>query len=286
METVFQTYNEHAALWDGLAGRAWVAQQPLLDETFERLEDLLVDQVFEGHGTRVLDVGCGAGSTTIAIAEMLGARGNCVGIDVSGPLIAAARERAERERSTASFIRADAETYAFEGSEFDMIVSRFGVMFFENPARAFANIQGSARPGADLRMLVWRSADENPFMTTAERAAAPILGSVPPRPSAGPGQFAFAEPNDVLPILEEGGWRDVSFRRVDVPCSFPASKLVEWVTRLGPLGRVLNEADTDMRERVLETVLPAFNVYVEQDEVTFDAACWLVCAKAQDRRGS
>ena len=142
---------------------------------------------------RVLDVGCGTGSTTLAVARLLGAKGRCTGIDISEPMIAAARARAEREGTPASFIRADAQTHAFEPASFDMIISRFGVMFFDDSVRAFANLRRAARDDAELRFIAWRSAAENPFMTTAERAAAPLLPNLPARRPDAPGQFAFAD---------------------------------------------------------------------------------------------
>ena len=101
---------------------------------------LLAEAVSAASGGRVLDVGCGTGGTTLAIARLLGDKGHCVGIDISGPMIAAARLGAEREGTSATVIRADAQVYAFEPATFDTIVSRFGVMFFDEPVGAFANL--------------------------------------------------------------------------------------------------------------------------------------------------
>ena len=126
-----QTDDEQTKLWNGLAGRAWVEAQELLDSMFKPLEDLLVEAVFAGSGRQVLDVGCGTGSTTLTVARRLGAEGRCVGIDISEPMITAARARAARESTPASFLRANAPTHAFAPARFDMIMSRFGVMFFK-----------------------------------------------------------------------------------------------------------------------------------------------------------
>jgi SAM-dependent methyltransferase len=282
MEISRPMYDEQAALWNGLAGRAWVGQQLLLEAAFKGLEDLLVDQVSGGPGDRVLDVGCGTGSTTLAIERALGARGHHVGVDVSEPMIAAARSRAEAAGSRAEFIVADAQTYPFEDGAFDIIVSRFGVMFFDDPVRAFANIERAARRGAALKAIVWRAADANPFMTTAERAAATVLGGVPARPARGPGQFAFADRDHVREILEAAGWESVSCQAADVLCRFPEEKLVDWVTKLGPVGRMLHGLDDQARDRVLGAVLPAFSGYVHAGEVRFDAACWMLSARARD----
>jgi ubiquinone/menaquinone biosynthesis C-methylase UbiE len=131
MEITRTTDDEQTTLWNGLAGHAWVALQEVLDQMFKPLEDLLVDAVFAGSGRRVLDVGYGTGSTTRAVARRLGATGRCIGIDISDPMITAARARAARESTPASFLRANAQTHAFAPARFDMIMSRFGVIFFK-----------------------------------------------------------------------------------------------------------------------------------------------------------
>ena len=181
MDVTHQTCDEHATLWNGRAGRAWVEAQDLLDQVFQPFEDLLVEAVFAGSGGRVLDVGCGTGSTTVAVARLLGAKGRCIGIDISEPMIAAARACADRERTPASFIHANAQIHAFEPASFDMIISRFGVMFFGDSVRAFANLRRAAADDGEFRFIAFRSAAENPFMTTAERAAAPVLPNLPAR---------------------------------------------------------------------------------------------------------
>jgi ubiquinone/menaquinone biosynthesis C-methylase UbiE len=280
MDAASQADNEQSTLWNGLAGRAWVETQDLLDRVLKPFEDLLVEAVFATSQGRVLDVGCGTGGTTLAVARSLRTRGHGTGIDISDPMIAAARARAEREGTPAAFIRADAQTHAFEPASFDTIISRFGVMFFDDSVRAFANLRRAARDDAELRFVAWRSPSENPFMTTAERAAAPILQNIPARQPDAPGQFAFADPRRVHRILEESGWAEVDIRPIDVACSLPENELVTYVTRLGPLGRVLHETGEPIRTQVIETVRAAFDHYVHGDEVRFDAACWIVGARA------
>lgn len=280
MDVIREVDDEQSTLWNGLAGRAWVEAQHLLDRMFKRLEDLLTEAVFARARGPVLDVGCGTGATTLAVARLLGTRGHCVGIDISDPMLAAARARAEQEGTPARFIRADAQTHAFETASFDTIISRFGVMFFDDSVRAFANLRRAARDDAELRFVAWRGPSENPFMTTAERAAAPILQNIPARPPNAPGQFAFADPRRVHRILEESGWAEIDIQPIDVACTLPEKELVTYLTRLGPLGRVLHETDEPIRTQVIEAVRAAFDPYVHGDEVRFDAACWMVGARA------
>ena len=276
MDAASQADNEQSTLWNGLAGRAWVEMQDLLDRVLKPFEDLLVEAVFATSQGRVLDVGCGTGGTTLAVARSLRTRGHGTGIDISDPMIAAARARAEREGTPAAFICADAQTHAFEPASFDTIISRFGVMFFDDSVRAFANLRRAARDDAELRFVAWRSPSENPFMTTAERAAAPLLPAMPPRRPDGPGQFALADEKRVRRILEDSGWRDVDIQPIDVPCVLPEKELGRYVMRLGPVGMILQDADEPTRARVGEVVRAAFEPYVQGTQVRFTAACWRV----------
>lgn len=272
--------EDQAKLWNGAAGRGWVDAQALLDRMLQPFEDLLVAGIPPGSPLRVLDVGCGTGSTTLAAMRRLGPQGHCVGIDISEPMLAAARARAAREGSSARFIGGDAQTHAFETASFDMLQSRFGVMFFEDPARAFSNLRRAVRNGGRLRFVAWRSAAENPFMTTAERAAAPLLPSIPPRRPDGPGQFAFADDGRVRRILEESGWGDVTVEPIDIACAFPAGDLMTYLTRVGPVSRLLGEMSESGRTRIIDAIRPAFEAYVREAEVRFNAACWMVDAAA------
>jgi len=274
-----QADDEQTKLWNGHAGRAWVETQELLDLMLKPLEDLLIEAVSAGSARRVLDVGCGTGSTTLAIARLLGAQGRCTGIDISDPMITAARARAERESTPAGFILANAQTHAFEPASFDMIISRFGVMFFDDSVQAFANLRRASEDGAELRFIAWRSPSENPFLTTAERAAAPLLPNLPARRTDAPGPFAFADQRRVHRILEESGWAGIDIRPTDVACTLPEKELVRYLTRLGPLGLILHEADDRTRTQVIATVRAAFDPYVHGAEVRFTAACWMVSAR-------
>jgi len=272
--------DEQAALWNGLAGQGWVENQALLDHIFKPVEALLVEEVLAASATRVLDIGCGTGATTLAVAQGLGSKGRCVGVDISDPMITAARKRAERGGTPASFIRADAQTHDFGLARFDMIISRFGVMFFDDPVRAFRNLRRVANDNAELRVVVWRSTAENPFMTTAERAAAPLLPAPPARQPDAPGQFAFADQHRVSRILEASGWSNIRIQPLDVSCGLPEKELPGYLTRLGPVGRLLHDADEHKRTQVVQTVRAAFEPYVHGPEVRFNAACWMVGARA------
>jgi len=272
--------DAQAALWNGPAGHAWVDGQVLLDRLYLPFQERLLEAVIAAAPQSVLDVGCGTGSTTLAIARALGSGADVTGVDISAPMIDAATTRAAKEGAAARFICADAQAHAFEPAGVDMIVSRFGVMFFADPAGAFANLRRAARPGARLSCIAWRSVAENPFMTEAERAAAPLLPDLPPRRPDLPGQFAFADRERVQGILATAGWHDVDIQPLDVTCRMSEADLLAYVGRLGPVGIALRDADADTRARVMTAVRTAFDPYVRNGECRFTAACWLITARA------
>jgi SAM-dependent methyltransferase len=239
MEPSRQTRVDQSSLWNGRAGCAWVDTQTTMDQVLAPFERLLVDAVSARSPRRVLDVGCGTGSTTLAAARVLETTGDSVGVDISKPMIVAARSRAEREGSSATFIRADAQLHRFEPASFDMIISRFGVMFFEDPVQAFAN---------------------------------------PRRPDV-PGPFSLADPQRVHAILQESGWAEIDLQPIDVACTLPAKELTQYVSRLGPVGLALDGVDARTHAQVVETARAAFAPYVDGDEVRFTGACWMVSAR-------
>lgn len=272
--------GEQATLWNGPGARAWIEMQSLLDGVFKPFENLLVQETATKSARHILDVGCGTGATTLAFAQMVGTEGRVVGIDISEPMIAVARARAAHNSSTANFISADAQTHRFESASFDMITTRFGIMFFPDPVSALANLRHAATDDANLCLLVWRGAADNPFMTTAERAAAPLLPEIPARDPDAPGQFAFADPARVTRILADSGWSEIGIEPIDVACAFPESELVRYFTNLGPLSRLLHEVDEQTRTLVIEKVRGAFEPFVDRGEVRFQAACWIVRARS------
>lgn len=266
--------DDQSKHWNGTGGRAWLELQEVVNRMLQPFSDLIVKECSSG---RVLDVGCGTGVTTVAVAQRTG---SAVGVDISEPLIAAAREQAKQQGATASFILADAQTYEFEAASFDRVISRFGVMFFDNPTAAFANLRRAASVAAELHFVAWRGPAENPFMTTAERAAAPRLPELPPRRPDAPGPFGLADRDRTVRILAESGWTDIDIQPIDVASTMPENDLIRYFTGLGPLGPVWPQADATTRARLVEAVRPAFDPFVHGTEVRFTAACWIVRARA------
>lgn len=281
MSETLQPNRDQATLWNEASGPTWVELQAVLDRMLAPFVDVLIDEAFPGAGGRILDIGCGAGATTLAMARRLGLQGQALGVDISGPLVAAARARAEADGvGNAAFVQADAQTYGFEAGRFDAVISRFGVMFFEDPEAAFANIRRGARPEARLAFVAWRSPADNPFMTAAWRAAAPFLPEMPtPEPNA-PGQFGFADGERTAGILRAAGWRDVDVQPLDVPAAVAVEDLRRYLQKMGPVGAALRQADEATRSRVTDAVEAAYAPFIVDGEARYTAACWKVTARA------
>lgn len=281
MSEAQQQNRDQAALWNGPSGNAWVEMQDVLDRLLGPFERLLIEESFPGEGGRVLDVGCGAGATALSMARRLGPKGLCVGVDISEPLLEVAKERALAEKlGGATFVRADAQSYAFDPGRFDAVMSRFGVMFFDDPEAAFVNIRRAARSDAKLAFVAWRSPAENPFMTTAVRAAEPLLPNLPTPTAGAPGQFAFADEARVQKILNASGWKNIDVRPIEVTGTIVEQELLTYVTKLGPVGVALREVDETTRARTVSAVRAAFETYIRDGTARFTMACWLVTARA------
>jgi len=273
--------SEQAQLWNDRAGRTWVELGDMLDALLAPFATMLVDEIGPVAQGRILDVGCGSGAVTLELARRSGPGASCLGVDISAPLIEAARGRAAAEGlATAAFRQADAESHPFDAGAFDAIVSRFGIMFFADPVAAFRNLARATRSGGRLACIAWRSAAENDFMTTAERVASAMLPDFPQRDTHGPGQFAFGDREKVRGILEASGWREIAIDPVDVTCLMPRDALRTYVTRMGPLRGIFPTLDEETRARLVAGLDAAFAPFVEGDEVRFIAACWRVTARA------
>jgi SAM-dependent methyltransferase len=271
--------SEQSEFWNGAGGDAWVAMQPVMDRMFVGIEELLAEAAAARGAERVLDVGCGVGATTLAIARRLGDGAELTGVDISAPMVEAAKERVAFEDHPPRFLLADAATHSFEKGEFDLLVSRFGVMFFDDPVAAFARLREAISAGGGLRFVCWRTAEENPFITTGAQAVAHLLPAMPPRDPNGPGPFAFGAKGRADEILSGAGWEGIEVEPVDIPCAFPESDLNRYLARIGPVGAALVEADDAKRAEVLEVARAAYRPFLSGGEVRFTARCWSVGAE-------
>ena len=276
------TNTDQIAAWSGPMGETWAALHEQLDRQVEPPGRAALELAAPAKGERVLDVGCGPGATSLEIAKAVGPTGAVVGVDVAPMLLDIARRRAEGVGNV-SFIEGDAQAYPFEAGGFDLVFSRFGVMFFDDPTAAFANLRRACRPGGRSAFVCWRAPADNPLFRLGGMVAAELFPDRPaPAPHA-PGPFAFADDDRVRRILSDSGWRDVRIDPLDVEIGgVGLDESVALMTRAGPLGAALreSEASDDLRRRAAERLRPLLEPYAGPDGVRFPAACWLVTANA------
>jgi SAM-dependent methyltransferase len=273
---------DQIAYWNAVAGETWASLQDRLDHQLEPLGRRGMRELQLAQGQRVLDIGCGSGQTTLALAEAVGAKGAVLGVDISQPMLEVARRRAGANGVTnARFEQADAQTEPFEAGGFDVAFSRFGVMFFADPVAAFSNIRSALKAGGRLSFVCWRAQMENPVMTVAMAAAAPFLPPMPPPsdPHA-PGPFAFADPERTRGILKDAGFTDIDA----VPHNEKVGggnldQTLELSLRVGPLGTFLRE-NPEARAPAVAAVRQALAAHDGPDGVKLDSATWIVSARA------
>lgn len=264
--------------WNAGAGETWAALQARMDVQLEPLGARAMASLSPVAGERIVDIGCGSGQTTLALAHAVQPGGSALGVDISRPLLDVARSRADSE--SVAFQEADAQTYPFAPASFDGAFSRFGVMFFADPAAAFANIRKGLKAGGRLAFVCWRAPAENPFMTLPMAAAAPFLPPpTPPIPGA-PGPFAFADPDHVRAVLTAGGFSDIQLTPHNEKIgSGDLDQTVAVAFRVGPLGSALRE-HPEKRDQVAEAVRAALAVHDGPDGVKLDSATWIITARA------
>ena len=273
------------AYWNDVASVSWTKFQTQLDAIFEPLTRHALDAAAPAPGERVIDVGCGCGATVLALADRVGASGHVLGLDVSAPMAARARERiAQRSLGHATIEVTDASTHIFARSDSDLLFSRFGVMFFADPVAAFANLRKAMRPQGRLLFACWRPLADTPWFSLALQVTRDLLPPQPPADPTAPGPFAFADAGRVAGILRAAGWQAPALVRQDVPMRMAGpgdlDGAADFATRVGPLARLLMDADERTRRQARTLVIDALRANDSADGINLTGSIWLVSAKA------
>jgi SAM-dependent methyltransferase len=275
--------NDQVAFWNGPSGERWVREQAGLDRMLRPFGEAALDAALVTAGEAVLDVGCGCGDTLERLAALVGARGRVVGLDASAPMLARARERCAG-RANVALVEGDASTAALREASFDLLYSRFGVMFFPDPARAFRHLRGALAPRGRLSFVCWRRLADNPWAAVPFDAVADVLGRPEPEPPDAPGPFSFGDPARVRGVLEGAGFRDVTVHGFEEAVAYGTSGSLDdaalEITKLGPVARLLVDRDETAKSRALAAVRSVLPSYAGANgEVRFPAAAWIVTAR-------
>lgn len=269
--------------WSGKVGDEWAAHAERIDAMLRPLTEAALKLGAFQSGEGVLDIGCGTGATSLEIARRVGGSGSVVGVDLSPQLLSVARERANKADLAVDFIEADAGSASL-GERFDAAFSRFGVMFFEAPANAFAHIRTEMHAHGRLTFVCWRSLDENIWAVTPIEAIQPMLKTPLARPDPdAPGPFALADGEKIQRILRDAGWRNIVLSRWDGGITIGGGgslgETADFMLKIGPCARAIADQDLDVgdaKQRLVDRLSPLY----KNDGVVLPAACWLVTAMA------
>ncbi|MEL1250613.1 class I SAM-dependent methyltransferase [Aurantiacibacter gilvus] len=265
--------------WQGKSGETWAAEWRRTDRSFSYLTERLLQRTRDFTFRKVLDVGCGAGELSLALAR--GRPGITVtGVDVSPQLVEVARERGAH-LANLTFELADASEWTeSDDKSADLLVSRHGVMFFDDPSAAFANLARQAGSPASLLFSCFRAVQENPFFTEIMRL---LPAAPPPADPDAPGPFAFADRDRVIPILRAGGWENISFEKFDFPMvagagDDPIEEARNYFSVIGPAARAAAEMDEAARGRFFDRIRELASRNCREGIVSLPAAAWIVSA--------
>ncbi|MWV28330.1 class I SAM-dependent methyltransferase [Aurantiacibacter rhizosphaerae] len=266
--------------WQGRSGETWAAQWRRTDRSFTQLTERLLQRTRDIDFSQVLDIGCGAGELSLAMARGRPAV-SITGVDVSPQLIAVAQDRGSH-LANVEFVNADAAQWQSpDDAAPNALISRHGVMFFADPTAAFTNLAQQSQPHANLLFSCFREVSQNPFFTQIIRQ----LPQAPPPPDpTGPGPFAFAEVDWVVSILRSAGWENVEFEKLDFPMiagagENPVDDAVEYFSLIGPAARLAAEMDTAARDRFFARVRAVCERNCYEGIVALPAAAWIVSAR-------
>jgi SAM-dependent methyltransferase len=274
---------DQIAYWNGPGGQRWANRQQAQDILLKPIADTLIDRAKPKAGERIIDVGCGSGATSIAFAQQVGSSGHVFGIDVSGPMLARARASAPKELPV-DFELADATVYPFDPASFDLLASRFGVMFFAEPSRSFANMRKALRPSGRLAFACWREPRENPFFMAPLQAVYKHVPKLPQQAPEDPGPFSFASEARVHRILGEAGFTGIAMEphnlALDLAIGRGLDAAVQSALEIGPASRALEGHPADVRAAATNSIREVLSTFAKGETVPLPASIWIVTARA------
>jgi SAM-dependent methyltransferase len=266
--------------WDGPEGEYWASRADVFERSVAGYDDALFDAAGLRPTDRVLDVGCGTGSTSRRAARNA-MRGGVLGVDLSSAMVSEARRRAEEEGlRNAEFLQADAQIHAFAPASFDVAISRTAAMFFSDRVAALANVRRALRPAGRLILLVWQPASRNAWFLELTRALADGRRRPTPPPDA-PSPFALADPDVIAAVLSAAGYADVAIRGLEGRMYLGPDPEQAYDFTLGFLGWMLDGLDPVGKARACEAMRRTIEAHAGADGVSFGSAAWLVTARSQ-----
>jgi ubiquinone/menaquinone biosynthesis C-methylase UbiE len=272
---------DQAAYWNGPAGHHWSERQQIQDLILAPVSRVLIDRARITPDSRVIDVGCGCGATTIEIGKRLEPAGHVLGLDISAPMLARARELAPKD-SPIEFVLADATVHKFEPGTFDLLISRFGVMFFADPIASFSNLRTALKRNGRVVFACWREPRQNPWLMVPLKAAYKHVPKLPEMAPHDPGPFAFAQEDWVRRILTSAGFASVAMEAHDLQFDIAVGRgleaAIEGALEIGPASRALEGQPEHLREAAIASIREALRPLVTDGRVPLGGSIWIVSA--------
>ncbi len=269
------------AYWNGPAGQRWVRRQHEQDVLLAPVTEVLLDRAAPHAGEFVLDIGCGWGGTALALAQRVAPGGRVLGVDVSEPMLARARELGPQGLPV-EFVWGDATVFAFEPGRADLLFSRFGVMFFAEPARSFANIRKGLRSGARVAFACWREPRANPWLMLPLQEAYRHVPRLPEVGPEDPGAFSFAPARRVRDVLGRAGFGAIELEPLelsfDLAIGAGLDTAVGTATGIGPTSRALEGQPAALQAAAIESIRAALAECQVGSRVPLGGAIWIVTA--------
>ena len=277
--------QEFVDFWNEILVPKFTAYKHILVDGLTHHSAAIMPKLDVREGDRVLDVGCGFGDTAIQLARRVGPDGRVVGIDCCDAFLKTGREDAAAAGLTnLTFIEGDAQSHGFE-PEYDVVFSRFGTMFFENPVRGLRNMRTALKPGGRMTMIVWRTIADNPWLGRPKEV---VLKFLPPpgedARSCGPGPFSMADQDTVTGMLTSAGYEAPEFERVDAPLLVgkSARDSMDFQLALGPAGEVFREAGDlaeQRRDEIEQALREEISQYLTDEVIVMDSSSWVISAR-------
>lgn len=267
--------------WNGALGKIWAARQDDFDKVIGPLGRAAIEAAAIKPGERIIDIGCGCGTTSVELASLAGPTGEVIGVDVSDPMLALADSRT-KGNATLKFVKADAQLYEFAEAHFDLAFSRVGVMFFDDPEQAFKNLRAALRPGGRLAFVCFRKPSESSYLMVPLAAAYKHVPQLPALPPGAPGMFSFADDQRVRGVLRAAGFRSIEVTPRDLDIDVSAGRGLDGAVaismELGPTGNAMMGKPPELWRAAAESIREAFTPYQRGEAVTLAAGVWIVTA--------
>ena len=280
------TNAEQIEYWNGDAGKRWAQEDDTMARLLRPVSEALLDHAQIAGCRKALDIGCGGGSQSLMLAQRLGAGATVLGVDISAPMLQVAQAKAAEpahDSANLTFLQTDAATHAFDANAFDLVFSRFGVMFFDDPVGAFSNIRKALSSQARLAFCCWQPLKDNAWTRIPLQAALQHLPAPQAADPQAPGPFAFADPHRVQNILQSSGFKDIVVESFTMDMRFSEAPTLQQSVRelamIGPVSRLLTGQDAAVMERVFSTMEEALAPHYQDGVLSLPGAIWFVTAK-------